>query len=52
MIEKLEKDLIQDRKEKQIPAIASAIMHSEFYKSKVNSQKSSNANWKSKMDSV
>ena len=34
MIEKLEKDLIQDRKEKQIPAIASAIMHSEFYKSK------------------
>ena len=52
MIEKLEKDLIQDRKEKQIPAIASAIMHSEFYKSKVTSQKSTNANWKSKMDSV
>ena len=40
MIEKLEKDLIRDRKEKQIPAIASAIMHSEFYKSKVKSQNS------------
>ena len=52
LIEKLEKDLIKDRKEKQIPAIASAIMHSEFYKSKVTSQKSTNANWKSKMDSV
>ncbi len=52
MIEKLEKDLIQDRKDKQIPAIASAIMHSEFYKSKVQSQNSRNQNWKNKMDSV
>ena len=52
MIEKLEKDLIEDRKDKQIPAIASAIMHSEFYKSKVQSQNSRNQNWKNKMDSV
>ena len=51
-IEKLEKDLIQDRKDKQIPAIASALMHSEFYKSKVQSQNSVNQNWKNKMDSV
>ena len=40
MIDKLEKDLTAARKEKQIPAIASAIMHSEFYKSKVKSQNS------------
>ena len=52
MIDRLEKDLIQDRKDKQIPAIASAIIHSEFYKSKVQSQNSRNQNWKSKMDSV
>jgi acetyl-CoA/propionyl-CoA carboxylase len=52
MIERLEKDLIQDRKDKQIPAIASALMHSEFYKSKVQSQNSVNQNWKNKMDSV
>ena len=52
MIDRLEKDLVQARKEKQIPAIASAIMHSEFYKSKVQSQNSRNQNWKSKMDSV
>ena len=41
MIDRLEKDLAEDRKEKQITAIASAIMHSEFYKSKVKSQNSS-----------
>jgi len=52
MIDRLEKDLVKARKEKQIPAIASAIMHSEFYKSKVQSQNSRNQNWKSKMDSV
>lgn len=52
MIERLEKDLVQDRKGKQIPAIASALMHSEFYKSKIQSQNSANQNWKNKMDSV
>ena len=43
MIDKLEKDLTDARKEIQIPAIASAIMHSEFYKSKVKSQNSGDA---------
>ena len=52
MIEKLEKDLSQDRKDKQIPAIASALMYSEFYKSKIQSQNSVNQNWKNKMDGV
>ena len=52
MIERLEKDLVQDRKDKQIPAIASALMHSEFYKSKIQSQNSANQNWKNKMDGV
>ena len=52
IIEKLEKDLAQDRKDKQIPAIASALMYSEFYKSKIQSQNSVNQNWKNKMDGV
>ena len=46
MIERLEEDLKNQKKEKQIPAIASAIMYSEFFQSIVKSQNHSNSSWK------
>ena len=47
MIERLEEDLKNEKKEKQIPAIASAIMYSEFFQSMVKSQSSVSSSWKS-----
>ncbi|MDP6858057.1 MAG: acetyl-CoA carboxylase biotin carboxylase subunit, partial [Candidatus Nitrosopelagicus sp.] len=52
MIERLEQDLDNDKKEKEIPAIASAIMYSEFFQSIVTSQNSTSSSWKSRMDSA
>ena len=46
MIERLEEDLKNQKKEKQIPALASAIMYSEFFQSIVKSQNHSNSSWK------
>ena len=46
MIERLEEDLKNDKKEKEIPAIASAIMYSEFFQSMVKSQNHSSSSWK------
>ena len=46
MIERLEEDLKNDKKEKEIPAIASAIMYSEFFQSIVKSQNHSGSSWK------
>jgi len=52
MIERLEEDLKNEKKEKEIPALASAIMYSEFFQSIVKSQNSVGSSWKSKMGSV
>ena len=52
IIDRLETDLKNERQEKQIPAVAAAVMYSEFFQSKVKSQNSTNVAWKSKMDSV
>jgi acetyl-CoA/propionyl-CoA carboxylase len=49
MIERLEEDLKNQKKEKQIPAIASAIMYSEFFQSIVKSKNSVGSSWKSTM---
>jgi len=52
IIERLEEDLKSKKKEKEIPAIASAIMYSEFFQSIVKSQNSTGSSWKSRMDSA
>ena len=49
MVERLEDDIKNEKKEKQIPAIASAIMYSEFFQSIVKSQNSLGSSWKSRM---
>nr|AIF04033.1 carbamoyl-phosphate synthase L chain (accC) [uncultured marine thaumarchaeote KM3_16_G02] len=46
IIERLEEDLKNDKKQKEIPAIASAIMYSEFFQSIVKSQNHSSSSWK------
>jgi len=46
MIERLEEDLKNEKKEKEIPALASAIMYSEFFQSIVKSQNSAGLAWK------
>ena len=46
IIERLEEDLKNKKKEKEIPAIASAIMYSEFFQSIVKSQNHSSSSWK------
>jgi len=52
MVERLEEDIKNEKKEKQIPAIASAIMYSEFFQSIIKSQNSVGSSWKSRMDSA
>jgi len=52
MIERLEKDLKNEKKEKHIPALASAIMYSEFFQSIVKSQNSPSSSWKNTMDGM
>ena len=46
IIERLEEDLKNEKKEKHIPALASAIMHSAFFQSIVKSQNSAGLAWK------
>jgi acetyl-CoA/propionyl-CoA carboxylase len=46
IIERLEEDLKNQKKEKEIPALASAIMHSAFFQSIVKSQNSAGLAWK------
>ena len=46
IIERLEEDLKNEKKEKEIPALASAIMHSAFFQSIVKSQNSAGLAWK------
>jgi acetyl-CoA/propionyl-CoA carboxylase len=50
IIEKLTQDIKEDQKQKQEAAIAGAIMHSEFFRSKVQSSSVPSHRWKSHMD--
>ena len=50
IIERLEEDIKNQRNDKQIEAVASAVMYSEFFQSKVKSSNTTNSLWKSLMD--
>ena len=50
MIEKLKKDLKEEKLEKSEAALAAAIIHSEYFKSRVQSSTMNNLNWKNKLD--
>jgi len=50
IIDKLTEDIKSDQKQKQEAAIAGAIMHSEFFRSKVKSSSAPSHRWKSHMD--
>jgi acetyl-CoA/propionyl-CoA carboxylase len=50
IIDRLKEDLKNQRKDKQIAAIAAAVMHSTFFQSRVKSSTITNPRWKSRMD--
>ena len=50
MIEKLSDDLKTEKEEKSESALAAAIIHSEYFKSRVQNNDSSSATWKNKLD--
>ena len=50
IIERLEEDIKNQRNDKQIEAVASAVMYSEFFQSKIKSSNTTNSLWKSLMD--
>ena len=50
IIDRLKEDLKNQRKDKQLAAIAAAVMHSTFYQSRVKSSTATNPRWKSRMD--
>ena len=49
MIEKLEKDLKEEKAEKSLAAVAAAVMHSEYFRSRVQSPPKSSSDWKNKL---
>jgi acetyl-CoA/propionyl-CoA carboxylase len=49
IIEKLEKDLKDEKMANKEPALAAAIMHSEYLKSRVKNSANSNPSWKNKL---
>jgi len=50
IIDRLKEDLKDQRKDKQLAAIAAAVMLSTFYHSRVKSSTVTNPRWKSRMD--
>ena len=50
MIDKLTKDLKQEKENKTDAALAAAIIHSEYFKSQVQNNSNNSANWKNKLD--
>jgi len=50
IIDRLKEDLKNQRKDKQLAAIAAAVMHSTYYQSRVKSSTVTNPRWKSRMD--
>ncbi len=50
MIDKLSEDLKKEKEDKSEAALAAAIIHSEYFKSRVQNDNSSSATWKNKLD--
>ena len=50
MIARLTEDLKKEKEEKSEAALAAAIIHSEYFKSRVQNSVGNNSNWKSKLD--
>ena len=50
MIDKLTEDLKKEKDEKSDAALAAAIIHSEYFKSRVQNNTTTSANWKNKLD--
>ena len=50
MIDRLTEDLKKEQGEKSEAALAAAIIHSEYFKSRAQSSTANNANWKYKLD--
>ncbi|MEK0320568.1 MAG: acetyl-CoA carboxylase biotin carboxylase subunit, partial [Nitrosopumilus sp.] len=50
MIDRLTEDLKKEKEEKSEAALAAAIIHSEYFKSRVQNNVGNNSNWKYKLD--
>ncbi|QUC64270.1 ATP-grasp domain-containing protein [Nitrosopumilus sp. K4] len=50
MIDRLSEDLKKEKQDKSEAALAAAIIHSEYFKSRVQNDSQSNVNWKNKLD--
>jgi len=50
IIERLREDIKKERNDKQLAAVAAAVMHSAFFQSRVKSSNTTNPRWKSRMD--
>ena len=50
MIDKLSEDLKKEKADKSEAALAAAIIHSEYFKSRVQNNGGSSSNWKNKLD--
>jgi len=50
MIDRLTKDLKKEKEEKSEAALAAAIIHSEYFKSRIQNHANNNSNWKNKLD--
>ena len=50
IIDKLTEDLKKEKDEKSDAALAAAIIHSEYFKSRVQNNTATSANWKNKLD--
>ena len=50
MIEKLKQDLKEEKIQNSESAVAAAILHSEYFKSRVQNSTKDNSNWKNKLD--
>ncbi len=50
IIEKLKEDLKREKIEKSESAVAAAILHSEYFKSRVQNSTQDNSSWKNKLD--
>ena len=50
MIDKLSEDLKKEKEDKSEAALAAAIIHSEYFKSRAQNSGESNSTWKNKLD--
>jgi len=50
MVDRLTNDLKKEKEEKSEAALAAAIIHSEYFKSRVQSNTINNSHWKNKLD--